>query len=302
MIIVQLVGGIGNQMFQYAAARRISYINNTPLKLDISWFEKSKLRNYNLKCFNIIEDFASPRDIQLIKELNRKKNSIILMGFVEKFIPYYKCWCVKQKYFHYDPNLLNLSDNIYLKGYWQSEKYFKDIDNIIRKEYIIKFKPDSYNIEMSNLIKSLESVSIHIRRGDYIKSFITKKAHGSCSLEYYHNAIKKITKIIKKPHFFVFSDDINWTKHNLKISHPVTFIIQNSKDKDFRDLQLMSFCKYYIISNSSFSWWGAWLNRNPNKIVIAPKKWFNSPILVGLINHFWYVNTKDLLPASWHKL
>ena len=121
---------------------------------------------------------------------------------------------------------------------------------------------------------------------------VTKEFHGICSLEYYYNAIKKITEIVRKPHFFIFSDDIKWAQDNLKISYPATFVNHNADGKPFEDLRLMSLCKHHIIANSSFSWWGAWLSIDPDKIVFAPKEWFTDS---GR-------NTDDLIPGSWHRI
>ncbi|GAJ06962.1 unnamed protein product, partial [marine sediment metagenome] len=140
MVIVQLKGGLGNQMFQYAAARRIAYMNNTSLKLDISYFESSKLRTYDLGCFNIIEDFASTREIRCLKRLRERNISDLVFRFIEKCKPYYRRKYIKEISFNFDLNMLKVSGNAYIEGYWQSEKYFKDVENIIRKEFTIKYK------------------------------------------------------------------------------------------------------------------------------------------------------------------
>ncbi len=152
---------------------------------------------------------------------------------------------------------------------------------------------DNKNLEIENLIKSVNSVSLHIRRTDF-KNTKSNTTHGICSLEYYGEAVKFISNKLVDPHFFVFSDDINWAKENLNLPYKLTFISGNSGDKSYIDMQLMSVCKHNIIANSSFSWWGAWLNSNMNKIVIAPRMWF--------FNKELNIQTNDLIPDEWIRM
>lgn len=283
MIITQLIGGLGNQMFQYAIGRHLAYKNQTKLKLDISEFETYKLHRYSLSPFNIQENFA------LLSEIARfKKRGISRL--MEKFKPYYRYSFIKEASNpHFNQNMLKISDNVYLKGYWQSEKYFKGIENIIRQEFTLKPKQqNAINKKLLQIIEKTESVAVHIRRKDYILS----KTHQICPLNYYYSAIKKLAKVTKNPHFFIFSDDIEWAKNNLELNYPVIFVSNSQKNKNWEDLILISKCKYQIIANSSFSWWGAWLNTNLNKIIIAPQRWYNDP------NR----NTKDLIPKQWIKM
>jgi len=199
---------------------------------------------------------------------------------------------IQQKDIHNIRQFLALPDHSYLEGYWGSEKYFKDIENIIRKEFTLKDKPDAINQKMISRIKNCDSVSIHIRRGDYIFDEKTNKYHGVCNLDYYLKAIALVAKKVKKPYFFIFSDDIRWAKQNLHLKFPCVYVNHNIGKKDYEDLRLMSNCCHNIIANSSFSWWGAWLNKNKDKIVIAPKKWFTDKS----------INTKDLIPKQWLKI
>ena len=136
------------------------------------------------------------------------------------------------------------------------------------------------------------SISLHVRRADYVTNPQANQFHGVSSMEYYNKAIHKIKSIISEPHFFIFSDDITWAKQNMIIDCPTTFVSHNGPDKNYDDLRLMSFCKHHIIANSSFSWWGAWLAMNKNKVVIAPTRWFNSPDR----------NTKDVIPENWFSI
>lgn len=295
MIIIKLRGGLGNQIFQYSAGRRASHINKTLLKLDTSGFKNQKgmtKREYLLSCFNIKENFANEKEITKLKSVGKNKLSRCLLRFISFFTPYNKRSYIAEKYFHFDPSILNISDNSYLDGYWASERYFKDIENIIRKEFTFKLKPDSENKKLIEKIKNSMSVSIHVRRGDYISVNKTHGCHGVCNSDYYKKAIKLIAVKVKNPYFFIFSDDPGWVKQNLHLEFPCIYVDYNVGKKDYEDMRLMSKCRHNIIANSSFSWWGAWLNKNKNKVVIVPKRWFKDESL----------NTKDLLPKDWIKI
>lgn len=278
-------------MFQYAAGRRLTYVLGTELKLDISVFENYNLRKCELGSFNILEDFASPREV---KTLTSQKNGV-LAGLVGCLLRRPKDLApshIRESYFHFDSEILNLPNNVYLDGYWQSEKYFNDIEDVIRKEFAITVRQTGENLKLAELISSRESVSLHVRRGDYVSDLQTSKVHGTCGLDYYARAIAKICSRVDEPYFFVFSDDPEWSKANLYLSHPVIFVDHNNALTSYEDLRLMSQCRHHITANSSFSWWGAWLNSSPNKIVITPARWFNKQSF----------NTQDLIPKSWIQL
>jgi len=290
MVIVKLIGGLGNQLFQYALGRKIALIHNVPLELDISAFESYKLRKYGLNHFNIVADIATPEDMASLKNNNGIGGLMTLI--VERFQPYYRRSVVSERFLHYDPNILKVSGNVYLEGYWGTEKYFKDIETVIRQELTVKTKPAELNVSMAEHIRQLPAVGMHIRCGDFISDSATHQFHGMCSLDYYHDAADMIARMVEKPHFFIFSDDPQWAQDNLKVKYPVTFVTHNSSDEDYEDLRLMSLCRYHIIANSTFGWWGAWLNTAPDKIVIAPRKWLNDS----------RIDTRDVLPDSWIKL
>ncbi len=295
MIVVKLQGGLGNQMFQYALGRKLSLQNNDTLKLDLSFLldrtprQIFTYRDYNLNIFNLNIKFATQDEIKpFIKYLNNKvKRKIYASLFLNKNNKY-----ISERQFTYDLNILKLTGNLYLDGYWQTEKYFDNIKDMLYKDFTIKIPQNQENQKINNIIKSTNSISIHIRRTDYIHNKITNSIHGTCSLKYYKNCVNLITKEINEPHFFVFSDDHQWAKENLKLDYPMTFVDHNDASKNYEDLRLMSQCKHNIIANSTFSWWGAWLNQNPNKIVCAPKKWFNDTSR----------NTQDLIPDQWIKV
>ena len=285
MIITKLIGGLGNQMFQYAAGRQLAYKLGVELKLDILDFDHYKLRKYELDVFNIQENFATAEEIADLTILKRN----IIERFISRLLhkPYRPLPTYIKESFNSE--IMNMYDGVYLDGYWQSEKYFADIIEIIREEFIITTTQEGLNRKLADQIKSCNSVSLHIRRGDYVSNPETNKAHGICDIDYYLHCIEHLTKTVEHPHFFAFSDDIEWVRQNLKIPYPITFIENNGQDKSYEDLRLMSQCKHHIIANSSFSWWGAWLNPNEDKIVFAPRKWFANKD----------ANIQDRIPNQW---
>lgn len=286
MIVIKLSGGLGNQMFQYALGKHLAVKNNTDLKLDLSFYNSQNLRNYELQKFNIKEKIATKNDISsfLLPE-----NSSISNKIKYNFCKFFKKnQVVIEKQFTFDSSVLGISSSAYLEGYWQSEKYFKSIEPIIRDCFQIKISPDLDNKALLIQIAKTNSISIHIRRGDYVNVENTNRIHGTCDLNYYNDAITFLSNKISNPVFFIFSDDIPWVKQNLMIPFDHHFV-SNNIDNDHEDLRLMSNCKHNIIANSSFSWWGAWLNKNRDKIVISPKHWFID----------YTKNTSDLIPESW---
>lgn len=289
MIIVKIIGGLGNQFFQYALGRRLSLLHAVPLKLDISGFETYNLHGYSLPHFLLKEDIASDEEIKYFRRYNAAQQRI--MDILERCKPYSMRRYIKEPYYHYNPLILDASSHVYLEGYWQSEKYFMDIESTIRDEFQVRYPLTGYNKELADQMSSVHAVSLHVRRGDYVANSNTNKVHGTCDSSYYHSCITAIAERAKQPHFFVFSDDIQWVKDTIPINYPHTYVDHN-KDKNYEDLRLMSLCSHHIIANSTFSWWGAWLDKNPDKIVIAPKRWFAD-------SHF---NTKDLIPSQWLKI
>ena len=275
MITVQLNGGLGNQMFQYSAGRAVSLQHNVPLALDITYCKRNQARPYKLCNFKVAGEVVeeSPLIIKLKSILNPQS-------------------LFKEQSFYYDPSILDCHDDVYLQGYWQSEKYFRGIEKIIREDLTLSEEPDYRNQQMIDKIRNCEAVSLHIRRGDYVSNPETTAYHGICSEEYYRGAVSKLENYVKNPHFFVFSDDPSWVKEILDIRHSTTIVDFNGSEKDYEDMRLMSLCKHHIIANSSFSWWGAWLSNNPQKIVVAPKQWFNKPD----------IKTQDLIPGTWFRL
>jgi len=287
-------------MFQYAVGRQLAETNSTLLKLDLSGFEDYKLRQYGLHCFKIWEHIATIEEIAAFKRKRISHIAKLLSKIGSRWCGFSTATCdfyqdaitIKEKQFSFDPSVLDAKGNIYLEGYWQSEKYFSVIRDILLREFDLKYEQNAKNRVIANHIQKTESVSLHIRRADYVHDPLTNHIHGICSFDYYKKAVDYITLKIPNCHFYIFSDDQSWVFENFKLDYPVTMVCHNDATTSYEDLRLMSLCRYNIIANSSFSWWGAWLNTNPDKIVLAPERWFSDSTL----------NAKDLIPESWIKV
>ncbi len=283
MIIVKLGGGLGNQLCQYACGRSLSIKNKEILKLDIEAYTASNPRAYGLGFFNIFESIAKPEETRKLR---------LPFGFVSRCIRSFKVRILREHNIGFIPEILELKGDVYLEGYWKNEKYFLDIKETIRKEFTLRnpFSKTAQGIKDSIFVETCP-VSIHVRRGDYVKDAKTAKYHGVCSTEYYRDAFAYISLRVPISRVFIFSDDIEWSKNNMTFDFPVTFVSQEGVS-DYEELILMSYCKHNIIANSTFSWWGAWLNMNEDKIVVAPMRW-----LAKTGNDYY-----EEIPPTWIKL
>ncbi|MFD0930369.1 alpha-1,2-fucosyltransferase [Methylophilus glucosoxydans] len=287
MVVVRLIGGLGNQLFQYAAGRALAENNLSELKLDLSGYQNYNLHNgYELNHFKIKADIATQEEI---KVLTKPRTRLVKYIIKKLRLPNGKHYL--ESSFALNRIFFKLKSPVYIDGYWQSHKYFDSIRGTLIRE----LTPVNELSEMSSQIKSqiekLNAVSIHIRRGDYISNPNTNKVHGFLGLEYYKKAIAHITSLVSEPFYFVFSDDIGWAKENLNYLNNVIFVDHNSGKNSYEDMILMAACKHHVIANSSFSWWGAWLGSNPEKVVIAPLNWFadNSRDISDLCPPSWYL-------------
>ena len=293
MIIVKLMGGLGNQMFQYAAGRRLALLHQTELKLDLNWFARISpvitSRKYELGAYPIQATVASAEDMRTIMPT---KLPAILSRLIVQLLPRRMHRYVVERQYRFDPDILSLPDDVYLDGYWQCPNYFADIADTIRDEFTLRTEPGPKNHQLAEEIMRTESVSIHIRRGDYVSHPTHRRLYASCSREYYQSAAEMIAGRVRQPNYFIFSDDPDWVRKNVTSINPVRFVDHNGPDRACEDMRLMSCCKHHIIANSSFSWWGAWLSHNTDKIVIAPANWFRDEKL----------STRDLIPRQWIQL
>lgn len=270
MIICELHGGLGNQLLEYAHARKLSLKFNLPLKFDITDITRTVYRLDRYNVCEIVE--ATPEEIKAYKR-------VPVRGIVNKIFqrlmhrPLFRNnqFHVDETYFFYDKKKLVNPEHIYLAGYWFDQKYFMEIEKVIRQEFTLHTPLNAENVALKASIENCVSVSLHIRRGDYL----TNSYFHHLPLKYYQDSIDYLKKQLNDFTVFVFSDDIEWVRENLKIDLPHHFVnINNTPDTDFMELELMKSCRHNIIANSTFSWWGAWLNENPDKIIIAPRIWW----------------------------
>ena len=276
MLIVHLRGGLGNQMFQYALYLA-AVESGKNASLDLSHFNKDN-QSTKYELGNTFSIHAAPLPLW---EKVLVKASWKFLHLLHQ-IPYKET----DRSFGIFNKKVTALQFAYLKGYWQSEKYFEGISKTIRQHFTFPPFSDNKNKALFEQIVQRNSVSIHIRRGDYLKNNL----NWSLDIDYYNRAIQLIKEKVTAPNFFIFSDDTQWAEENIKDPN-CHFINWNKGDDSFRDMQLMSNCKHNIIANSSFSWWGAWLNNNEDKIVIAPDKWLST-----------MEGTRDIIPDSWIQL
>jgi len=268
MVTVRIFGGLGNQMFQYAFGFAVAKKLKKKLQLDVKYAATwSTKRDFELDSFKI-----SHNNVLKYRYFLSYKYIRHIVNLLCRLI--YKKTKIFQNYeYLYDSfNIENLCKNCYLGGIWQSEKYFADCKEEIRKEFQFK---DGLNKESMNILQRFDgqnTVSIHVRRGDYMIELF-KDLGLVCTANYYQRAIAHILANVANPVFIVFSEDIEWVKEYIKIPEPCIYV--DSLDKPpSHDMQFMSLCKHNIIANSTYSWWAAWLNQNPDKIIIAPDKWW----------------------------
>ena len=290
MIVVSLRGGLGNQLFQYAAARRLSIVRGVPLRLDLDWYRNTPRSNtkreYELRHYGISAAPVNPVEARWCR---------LHHGRVTRRLPFLpRRWRhYRESGFEFEPDVLSLASDVYLDGYWQSFLYFSDIRDTLRAELTLQ---QSLSREANQLAAEIVSaaytpVSVHIRRGDYVTHPSAASMHGVCSVDYYADALGLMAARVENLKFFVFSDDISWARANLQFPGAAQFIDYESPCRVVEDLYLMSQCEHHVISNSSFSWWGAWLSGATDGCVLAPKRWFADGR-----------STESLVPKAWHRL
>lgn len=276
MIIVQLSGNLGNQMFQYALGRRLSLIHHTDLKLDIAGFETSQ-DNYKLDRFHIRASVAEKKDVSQLINLH------LLRGGEKTVDP---ALFPARTNIEENPYIVTLRDNTYLTGQCWTLDYFNSIAKTLRKELREKTRPEGLNKKYLRQIAKEQSVSIYICRGgaesDDLRALPT---------DYYYRAVEYVANRLKKPAFYIFSDDPAWCKQHFSINYPCHFVDHNDAAALFEDFRLMRSCKHNIIANAPLSWWSAWLNPNPKKLVVAPKNWFADAR-----------DAEEFLPRKWIRL
>jgi len=281
-VISRLQGGLGNQMFQYAAGHALAEYLKVPLLLDRTFldFRPADMiwtpRPFELDVFKAPSTFAST---EMVERMRRKPT----LPFLHRSEQY------KEIGKTFNEALFQQRAPVLIDGYWQCERYFLACPDALRKDHFVPIdNPSAENASLCAMITSSKSASLHVRRGDYVTNLEAGRFHGMPGLSYYTNAAEELHQRCGVESFFVFSDDPAWVKENVRLPFAVTHVSHNHDRESHWDLWLMKHCRHHIIANSSFSWWGAWLNDRADKTVIAPKNWFAD----GGIKH-------DILPSSW---
>lgn len=287
MITFQCQGGLGNQLFQYAAARRLAVRHGCPLVVDHHWFDHPRpgetSRPLELNRYPLAMRLATPYELLRWSPLRSRWGP-----YLKPFLPMN---LVREQGHGLNPDVLSAPANSYLSGFWQSEAYFVDMREQLLQELTPIEPPGPNDLAMMDRMQRGESVSVHVRRGDYVTLISASAYHGLCTLDYYRKAIAYVGERVPSLILFVFSDDPEWTKAHLKSPFPTHYVDHNPSEDAFQDLRLMSLCRHHILANSSFSWWGAWLSTHTDGLVIAPERWYavDRP-------------TSDLIPARWTRL
>ena len=289
MIITQLSGGLGNQMFQYAAGLRLATHHDVHLKMDISSFKETKNHSFRLDSFENDASIATSREIDIIKRNAIQRTTSIFKWRYEKMA------LLEENSYAYQPIIENSERDTYLSGNWRSTKYFREIEDHVRSH----FTPKKVLLEKMeptvNAIKEMKCpVGLHVRRRGRVDDPSTHAYYGDCDVSYYHSAIDKICEQCDDVELLVFSDNLAWAKEHIKTTVSTRFVESFQDEHPVFDMYLMSHCHHNIIANSLYSWWSAWLNEHPNKMVMAPEKWFQNSEMYNYIS--------ALIPENWIKL
>lgn len=292
MIITRLTGGLGNQMFQYAAGYALARRNRTILKLDATWYEDHPNivahEEYGLHVFNIVEQFATNEEIRSFDE--QTNFGKIVSGFFGRRRSRRNYHSAEK--FTYYPHFFDLRGDCYIIGHWQSEKFFCGAEQHLRRQFTARYQlPPSADALMREIDSNSSAVAVHFRRGDYVTGKWCEHAKAIPG-EYYDRSIQQLLSLVKTPVLYVFSDDIQFVANVFKPQCETKFVIAGKDWLAADEMMLMSHCKHHVIANSTFSWWAAWLGKWEKQIVLAPSPWFSG-------NNY---DTADVVPVGWKKI
>ena len=303
MIITHLLGGLGNQMFQYAAGLALAHHHRTVVKLDVSWFRKyaeyEAHNQYGLSCFHITEQFATREEVERVRgvRLTRVERLSVSLARRLHFKQYAGRFAEPSNHhvpptFRFYPEFSEQPDNTYLEGMFQSEKFFAPVADVLRLHFSFRYPRLPPVIEMQERINSGPSAAVHFRRGDYVRNPSFNKDIGVLGLDYYHWAVARLRDLHPDVTLYIFSDDMDAVEREFHPDGPHVFVRATQPWHSYDKIRLMSQCQHAIISNSTFSWWAAWLNPRQDKLIIAPEPWFAGGPNDGA----------DVIPDSWSRL
>ncbi len=287
MIVMRIHGGLGNQMFQYALGCRLAADRGCVLKLDIRSFETDRLRQYALGCFQIGAPIATADDLRQFGAMlnwhpRLRRVWTMLTGPSRRVI--------QERQVAFDPVVLEAAKSAHLSGYWQTVKYFESVRPAIRQEFQLREPLSDRSQKLASEMALPDTVSVHVRRGDYVASAASEAYHSVCEPAWYGRALAEVSSRADITRAYVFSDDIEWARSNINLTVPCEFVPPSPRELDFEDMVLMSRCQHHIIANSSFSWWGAWLSDKTPSVVVAPARWFGPT---------GPTDTQDICPSQW---
>lgn len=289
-VIARVEGGLGNQMFQYAAARSLADRLGCDLALDLRGLHENGDREYMLDRYSIRATIASEADLMELPRWRPSRIRRVRSNLSQRYPRLFSFAAFWPKTFAYDPRFERISRPSYLIGYWQSEKYFAwNRPRILRDLSLLRPIEDS---PLLDRVRNTMSVSLHIRRGDYVTNPDAAKFHGVCDMSYYERAIDALTNRFPDLEVFAFSDEPQWVLDHLRLPVPVHVVTDRPSCEAHIDLELMTNCRHHVIANSSFSWWGAWRCQSPGQIVYAPGRWFADE----------ETDTSDVVPVHWIRL
>jgi hypothetical protein len=292
-VCMRIHSGLGNQLFMAALGLRLAHERKATLLFDASGYLSPEAdRTYQLANFRIAAGTLSAPEMRNLTSPLRILNPQYKLA--KRIVSIRKRNAVKEKVWGFDEDIVKVATPVYLDGYWQTDRYFSGVEGLIRKQFQLR---EPITERRRELVKAVaragaSSVSLHVRRGDYLTLAENGGPLWVCTAEWYERAMSVVAERVRSPNFFVFSDDPGWARANLPAKWPRVFIEPNEDGRDFEDMHVMSNCRHHVIANSTFSWWGAWLSPSLDKTVIAPLQWFST----------LSIDTSDMIPSSWRRL
>lgn len=291
-VIARIEGGLGNQLFQYAAARSLADRLGTGLALDLRSLAENGDRPFQLDLYRIRAEIASPDQLAGLPDWRSTRWGRMrsaLSQAVPALSSYPVFW---PRSFAYDPRFERITRPAYLVGYWQSERYFAWNRTRLLQDIQLREEIPSALASLQDSIHATQSVALHIRRGDYVSNTAAAQFHGLCDMAYYQRSVRTLKEVHPDIEVFVFSDEPDWARAHLQLPAPMHVVDANPPDQGHIDMELMRQCRHHVIANSSFSWWGAWRCESAEQRVYAPGRWFADP----------GVDTSDVIPSRWTRL